>query len=174
MTPKIIFNRDHERFGGRLIAVPRLSYNGDYLAFASDRKSRWTVWVFNRKTRRSQPVGPGCEPFWRRDNKSLLFVERAVSQAGRGIYLAKRPWKQPTLEVLVDNGPPKGHEYFPALTEDESVLYYSDSAQSPLQYQLYAKDLKTGEVVRLTEDSFDNRWPKPVRILPTLTSGAKS
>ena len=69
--------------------------------------------------------------------------------------------------VLHDREDPFGHEYFPSISDDGRFLLFSASpsdqhSHESANYQLFVKDLESGELHRITDDGHTNRWPKLV------------
>lgn len=71
---------------------PHLSYNGQQLAFSSNRTGTYQIYVMDLTTRAVRQVteGPGdkTNPFWSPDNRSILYTSHAGGGAEAGIISA--------------------------------------------------------------------------------------
>ncbi len=158
-----VFPRTSGEFAGFEIVKPRVSPGGRHAAFISDRKGAWNTWYADLSTLNSVHLGQGCEPAWFSDGKRLAWVRGVDTSAGSGIYMFDRERRD--VSVLEDDGPPRGHEYFPTISGGDRFLLYSaagakEHSHTSANYQLYMKLLRDGTKARLTHDGFTNRWPK--------------
>ena len=145
------------------IVKPRVSPDGRYIAFTSDRGGRWNVWVFDRNTAELKHISQGCEPAWFSNSDKVAIIRNVDVRQGSGIFAIGHR-KSGTMP-LHDAGEPRGHEYFPTIsTDDRFALWAScragEHSHITANYQLFVKELRTGRVARLTFDGFTNRWPK--------------
>jgi len=115
------------------------------------------------QSKTTQVIGKGCEATPWGTQGDFAMVRKAGANAGSGLYA----YKQQTgdLSVLVDMGPPRGHEYYPSFAANDRLLLYSDCpadqhADDVSNYQVWIRDLKKNVSLRVTFDEFTNRWPK--------------
>ncbi len=158
-----IFPLGLKPFAGKKIVLPRVSPNGKYLAFGSEYPRFWETWVIDLQTKEFFNVGYGCEPVWNSDSSSFYWVTRENTKSKSGISFFDIATK--TTRTVQDNGEPFGHEYFPNISADEKVLLWSacpgdQHSHETSNYQLFAKEIGSDNIRRLTHDSFTNRWPK--------------
>lgn len=149
-------------FGDFLVVKPRISPDDSQVAFTSDKKGRWNVWCADLASGEARHLQKGCEPGWLAERELAIIRKRGLF--GRtGIY--RSTVNSTALEVLQDDGPPFGHEYFPTITPDGRYLLYAACPMSQhdhisSHYQLFIRDLSRAEPVRITFDTYTNRWPK--------------
>lgn len=153
-------------FSGFQMVKPRLSADGRYLVFTSDKAGRWHAWLADLQQGVSRLIGAGCEPVFHPDGKSLVWVQEKQMKQGSGfMVLDLASGKQ---GVFLDSAEPWGREYFPSFSRDASKLLFAATSPGPhshetANYQLFSYDLSSYELKRLTQDSFTNRWPKLVK-----------
>ena len=165
-----IFPKDHPQWNKFAIVKPQLSPNGQFVAFISQHPRRWSSWYVELASGTSTRVGPGCEPTWFPQSNRIAWVSGRGTLERSGITsfdLASREYGK-----VQDDGPPRGHEYFPTITDDSRFLLYAAARpkeHKPVtaNYQIFVKDLQAGNVVRITFDPHTNRWP---RLLPKVDS----
>jgi len=150
------------------VVKPRVSPDGKFVAFTSSLPDRWTAWYANLQTGRGVRLGHGCSPSWFSGSEQLSFVSSRGSKAGSGLYRFDR--KNRRRSPLQDDGPPFGHEYYPAPSQGDRFLLYGASPadqhnQITSNYQIFLRDLQSSKVLRVTSDRHTNRWPK---LLPPL------
>jgi Tol biopolymer transport system component len=159
-----VFPGNKKGFGGFDVAKPRVSADERYVAFNTDRGGRWSSWVADLKSKDAWYFAKGCEPTWYADGRRVAWIKAAGAKEDSGVFAGD--FKGKTFWTVEDAGPPRGHEYFPTFFGDDRYLTYSasrgpkDHDQDSANYQIFVKDLKTGERFRLTYDGFTNRWPK--------------
>jgi len=165
---KRLFPKDESMIGEFQILVPRLSPDEKHLAFASDMPKAWRTWVVELDSNKLILIGNGCQPTWYSNSKGLAWIS-TIGALERSSIWHRHPLHAPGA-VLHDLDAPYGHEYFPTLAKNDSLLLYA--AASPGQhdaitsdYQIFVKDLKSNSVARITNDKFNNRWPKYARKL---------
>ncbi|NQT92359.1 MAG: flippase-like domain-containing protein [Lentisphaerae bacterium] len=158
-----VFPRGGEEFARHRIVKPRVSPDGRWVAFISDRKGAWNTWIGDLETGESRHVAHGCEPAWFPGSTRLAWIRQEGVRQGAGIFA----WdlQSGKTRELHDAGPPLGHEYFPTVSADGRFLLWGacpegQHAHETSSYQLFIKDLTSGEVTRLTDDSANSRWPK--------------
>lgn len=164
-----IFPAGSTSFGNYVISKPRISDDAHFASFISDKNGRWNSWIADLESKDAELMGRGCEATWYPiGSNQLAWIQKkeANALAGSGIFTFKRETK--TSTKLHDDGPPFGHEYFPEITPDNNFLLYGacphdQHSHESANYQLYIKDLKSGENTRITLDPFTNRWPKFLR-----------
>ena len=161
---KEIFPLGHELWSRNQIAVPRVSPDGSYVAFATQHPRRWSSWYVNVKTGESQYIGKGCEPTWFAEGEKLAWIGGATPPLER-TQISAFDRKSGQVSKLQDADAPRGHEYFPSVTKDDRFLLFTaarpkEHAPESANYQLFVKEIETGEVTRITFDRYTNRWPK--------------
>ena len=156
------------------IAKPRVSADGRYVFFTSDKNGRWNAFYADLQTGVARHIHKGCEP-------------APYSRAGKVAWVAKRNYfsrsgiKQLDLnsQSIVDlpaDPSAQGHEYFPSVANNDQLLLYSASsnrnpAHDSSNYQVFLRDLSSGATLRVTHDNFTNRWPK---LLPPLAAAPRA
>lgn len=156
-----VFPANHKNFSN-MIRTPRVSPDEQSVAFTSDKGGRWHAWRANILTGEMQVIGKGCEPEWYADSQRNIWVVASAAKAGSGVYERVGPGK---AQAVADAEDPFGHEYFPSLIKGDKFLLYSacpgnQHSHEDSNYQLFVKDLSTGEKLRVLNDSFTNRWAK--------------
>ncbi len=157
-----IFPSTNTTFHGAQIVKPRVSPNGRFLSFTSDTPTPWHAWRVDLSTDGATKIARGCEPAWYPDLKSA-WIKKEGLKAGSGIMVYNPMSKKSS--ILLDNGPPLGHEYFPTISQDGRYLLYSAAPYNEhdhlsASYQLFIYDFQSGENKQLTSDKYTNRWPK--------------
>jgi uncharacterized membrane protein YbhN (UPF0104 family) len=155
-----------DQFGTFLVVKPRISSDVTKIAFTTDKEERWSAFIANLVTGEFRKIGSGCEPTFRPGTDEIAWVQERGALERSGIFL----FSDGAKKVLEDSDAPWGHEYFPTFSPSGAVLLFAASPpkqhdHSSAHYQLFGKDLHSGERVRLTFDGFTNRWP---RVLPYL------
>lgn len=158
-----VFPGADQAFASHAVVKPRVSPDGRFAAFISDRKGRWNTWVAELGTAEAMHLGAGCEPAWFPDSRRVAWVRERGARQGAGLFV--RDPRGGEASELHDAGPPLGHEYFPTVSRDGRFLLWSacpegQHAHESANYQIFAKDLASGAVARLTRDAYCNRWPK--------------
>jgi len=158
-----VFPRDRDEFERYRIVKPRVSRDGRWVAFISDRKGAWNTWIADLETGESRHVARGCEPAWFPGGEKIAWIREQDVRQGSGIFA----WdmKTGTTEEMQDADLPWGHEYFPTVSADGRHLLWGacpegQHSHETSRYQLFVKDLTNGTVTRLTDDLANNRWPK--------------
>lgn len=157
-----IFPAKVREFQNFEIAKPRLSGDGRFLYFISDRRGRWNVWGVEVGTRRVFWVGSGCEPTASFNGEQVFWIKKKSFFGKTGI--ATKNITTDEVYWLDDVGPERGFKYFPTLVKNDSVLLFcsgdgGESTHTGARYQLFAKDLISGSCYQLTSDGQTNRWP---------------
>lgn len=162
-----IFPPDDSEFRGKLIVKPRISEDGRFVTFTSNRPNHWHAWLAPLDGGKATHIHRGCEPSWVPGSNTLVFVKRHAAKALAGIY----QYHQLTgkTSAFEDREDPFGHEYFPTLTGPGGMLLFAacpgnEHYHETANYQLFAR-VGDSERMQLTHDAFTNRWP---RFLPTL------
>ena len=145
---------------GHSIGKPKISCDGKWAVFTSDRKGRWNVWIANLQTGETRRVSKGCEPKWFPDGEAVVFIGRGSSNTA----IKKYELSSGRNSVVQDAGPPRGMEYFPSVSPCGRYVLYSSAPVGPSEhdtanYQIYVKPLDGRGAVRLTFDEYTNRWP---------------
>lgn len=160
-----LFPAKNKKFKRYQVVIPRVSSDGRWVAFTSDRKGRWNAWYAEIKTGQAFRIHKGCEPVFFSDSNRLAWVKnvRGVAKERSGIYTYNISNR--SFETLEDAGPPRGHEYMPTLAANDRYLLYSvcrpkEHSHETGNYQIFVKDLKTQTKTRITFDAYTNRWPK--------------
>jgi Tol biopolymer transport system component len=167
---ELIFPKESPEFKGRYTVKPRVSPDQKYLAFFSDQGGRWTAWYVELATGLAKRIGKGCEPNWFSKSQSLVWVNTANVKDRSGLSKLNQVDNQ--TSVLADDDAPWGHEYFPSLGQDDQFILYGACGSEghshiDSNYQIFVKNLVTGERARLTFDNYTNRWPS---ILPPVVN----
>jgi Tol biopolymer transport system component len=167
-TPKetIIFDANESEFKGHQVFLPRLSPDGNFLVVTSTLGRRYSNYIIDLTDKSYTLIGYGCEPLWSKNGEDIYWV---TDQNKKHITAVMRyNIKSKTSEVLVDNDSPRGIDYFPFINGDETLLLYSagEKRRDYIQgdYQVFLKDMNTGENFRLTNDTFNHRWPKFLKV----------
>jgi Tol biopolymer transport system component len=167
---ELVFPKENSQFKGRYTVKPRISPDQKYLAFFSDQGGRWTAWYVELATGVAKRIGKGCEPNWFSKSQNLVWVNTANVKDRSGLLKFSQADNQ--TSVLADDDAPWGHEYFPSLGQNDQFILYgacgSDGhSHIDSNYQIFVKNLVTGERARLTFDNYTNRWPS---ILPPVVN----
>lgn len=158
-----VFPTKAHRFSGFSVIKPRVSPDGKSVAFISNKLGRWNSWIVDLQTGTLEHIGDGCEPCWYEHSDALAWIKSRETKGATGIYKLNRDTQ--TRVELQDSPPPRGHEYFPTVCAEDQLLLYAacrDIEHSHIysNYQLFVKNLTSQEVVRITFDTYTNRWPK--------------
>ena len=143
---------------------PRVSPDTQWALFTSDKAGRWNSWCANLETGEFHHVVKGCEGTWFPDSKRAAWIKKYGILGNVGVYTVNAVTPD-NIELLQDGPPPYGHEYFPWITADGKFLFYSacpnyEHDHLSAQYQLFAKDIESGIITRISFDNATNRWPK--------------
>ena len=162
-----IFPLGLKPFFGKKVVLPRVSPDGTYLAFGSAYPRFWETWVINLQTKEFFNVGFGCEPVWNSDSTSFYWVTRENTKSKSGISYFDIATK--SSKTVQDNGEPFGHEYFPNISDDGALLVWgacpgNQHSHETSNYQLFAREVATDTIRRITNDPHTNRWPKLMRV----------
>ncbi len=148
------------------IVKPRVSADERYVFFTTDKDGRWNAFYADVNSGEAFHLHRGCEPTpFNKGGKAAWVNKRHVlDRSGIG----QVDLKTKTTTKLQDAGAPRGHEYFPTLAADDQFLLYSacrerEHSHETSNYQVFVKDLNTGDVARVTFDEYTNRWPKLLR-----------
>lgn len=160
---RLVFPAKKSPFKRYAVVKPRVSPDGKWVAFTSDRKGRWNAWIANLESGRGKHIRHGCEPTWFGDSRTLGWIKKTGSKSGSGIVAFDR--ESGEISSLHDAGKPFGHEYFPSIVLNDSYLLHAacppdQHSHETDNYQLFARDLKGKDLFRLTFDGYTNRWPK--------------
>jgi dipeptidyl aminopeptidase/acylaminoacyl peptidase len=162
-----IFPLQNERFSAVNVVKPRVSADGKYLAFISNTPTPWTAWYVELANGDVEPIGTGCEPVPFTKEAAFAWVAPGglPEPVKGGAAIAKFSIPTQQKVALQDLPPPRGHEYFPNIVQNDGYLIYSscrDGEHDPFtsNYQLFMKNLQTGKTVRITFDEYTNRWGK--------------
>ena len=167
LEQKELFPKNHPEFGRHGVIKPRVSSDGKFAAFISDKKGRWNTWYVNLETSELSHLAEGCEPSWFAKSGKIAWIKTSNTNERSGLY--KFNPKSKKVKVLQDEGPPRGHEYFPTVSPDEKFLLYSscrvnEHSHITANYQIFVKNLETERLTRVTFDQHNNRWPKVLPI----------
>lgn len=160
-----IFPNQNKKFNRFQIVKPRVSADGTTVTFTSNRPNAWTAWYAFLDTGKAFQIEHGCEPVPFVKSKKIAWLNNKFKgvKERSGIFVYEM--SNGSYQTLQDADAPRGHEYFPTLAADDRYLLYSacrenEHAHETANYQIFVKDLKTGNVVRVTFDAYTNRWPK--------------
>lgn len=167
-------SREHQLFPFRdqtftgEVVKPRISADNIYLFFTSDKPKRWSTWRVNLKDRSQEFIAPGCEALPSPIIPEMTWVRTINVKEGSGIYSTLSSTTAPgnvTIREVLDQGAPRGHEYFPSYACHGSLLLWS--ASSPGQhshesadYQVFMREESSRRITQITTDTYTNRWPK--------------
>lgn len=158
-----IFPASNLDFQKYYVVKPRISSNGEIATFTSDKKGRWNAWYVNLSNGSTHRISRGCEPVPMQTQNKIAWITKTNVLAKSAI--AEFDINSGKTRKIQDDGPPRGHEYFPSFAANDHFLLYSASGSNEhshetANYQIYIKNLQTNEFARITFDSFTNRWPK--------------
>ncbi len=161
---KEIYPANTKPFRNHAVVKPRISPDGTMVAFTSDRRGRWNAWYDRLDGSSPVHISKGCEPNWHPNGKELVLVLSRAKNAKAKSGLFDYHLASKAISVSQDDGPPFGHEYFPALSSNGKFLLYSAAPADQhdhfsANYQIYLKDLESGTTTRVTFDNHTNRWP---------------
>jgi len=161
---KEIYPANTKPFRNHAVVKPRISPDGTMVAFTSDRRGRWNAWYDRLDGSSPVHISKGCEPNWHPNGKELVLVLSRAKNAKAKSGLFDYHLASKAISVSQDDGPPFGHEYFPALSSNGKFLLYSAAPADQhdhfsANYQIYLKDLESGTTTRITFDNHTNRWP---------------
>ena len=152
-------------FAGFQVVKPRVAEDGKQVLFTSDKGGRWHAFSASLENAEFTNLGRGCEPVAFPEKNKIAWVKITGMRGGSGLnsYLVD----QKSSLILHDREDPFGHEYFPTISDDGRFLLFSASpsdqhSHQSANYQLFVKDLESGELHRITDDGHTNRWPKLV------------
>jgi uncharacterized protein (TIRG00374 family) len=159
----VIFPRPQPAFN-HAVVKPRISRDGRRVAFTSDHPGRWNAWYADVHSGRAHHIAKGCEPVFLPNDRQIAWIAQGRERTGIFAYDLNSKIKS----EIEDADGPRGHEYFPSFTADGLFLLFSacrpeEHAHETSNYQIFIKDLDSGERVRITFDAYTNRWPKYLR-----------
>jgi Tol biopolymer transport system component len=150
---------------------PRISPDGKTIAFVSDRRGQYNLWLMDADGTNPRPVFTdlnvtAAEPAWTPDGQYIV-VRRAGSGnpdapgggGGGGLYMYHRDGGQGVQLVASSGGRGGGGggaAAWPTISSDGRYLYYQMSVNvadhEPLSgaYQLRRFDFKTGDIIDIT------------------------
>jgi glycosyltransferase AglD len=160
---RLLFPSEHHSFGKFQIVKPRLSPDNSRLVFTSDKGGRWHAWMISLDTGEELKIGHGCEPVFHPTENKIIWVSEKNVKERSGLTFYDMTTKQ--KGIYHDLDAPWGHEYFPSFSRDGTQLIYSASppgehSHEHAKYQIFIKNVRSGELKRITNDSFTNRWGK--------------
>ena len=157
-----IFPRGQGPFARAQIAKPRISPDGRWVAFTSDRPRRWSAWAVRLADGLAVRLGDGCQPVWSNDPDVVFHVATTGMKERTGVLRSTLP--DGKGKTVLDRDAPRGHEYFPAIEGGRYIFYGAsrpgEHDHDSANYQLFVHDLKEGWTARITRDGFTNRWPR--------------
>lgn len=157
-----IFPRGKGQFARAQIAKPRISPDGRWVAFTSDRPRRWTAWAVRLEDGHAVSLGDGCQPVWSNDPDVVYHVATSGMKERTGVLRTTLPAGRG--KTVLDRDAPRGHEYFPSIEGGRYIFYGAsrpgEHDHDSANYQLFVHDLKDGWTARISRDGFTNRWPQ--------------
>ncbi|MDC0358457.1 flippase-like domain-containing protein [Oligoflexia bacterium] len=163
-----VFPAANKAFARYQIVKPRVSFDGQFVAFTSDKQGAWNAWYADLSSGAAFHIQSGCEPVWYKTEKKIAFINKRDVLSGSGI--SSFNIQDRAVSVLLDQGVPRGHEYFPTLVTNDRFLLYSAARENEhshitANYQIFVRDLQENKTTRVTHDVFNNRWPKLLKSL---------
>lgn len=158
-----IFPKGRPEWAELSVVKPHVSPNDKLVSFISEKPRRWSSWYAELETGKATFVGPGCEPTWFSNSEKIAWVSGVKAKERSGI--AAYDIRTKKVSMVQDADAPRGHEYFPSLELKDKFLLYGaarpkEHKPTTANYQIFAKNIATGQVVRVTFDKYTNRWPK--------------
>lgn len=157
-----IFPRGQGQFARAQIAKPRISPDGQWVAFTSDKPRRWSAWAVRLADGHAVRLGDGCQPVWSTDSEVIFHIATSGMKERTGVLRSTLP--DGRGKTVLDRDAPRGHEYFPAIEGDRYIFYGAsrpgEHDHDSANYQLFVHDLKDGWTARISRDGFTNRWPQ--------------
>lgn len=157
-----IFPRGQGPFARAQIAKPRISPDGKWVAFTSDKPRRWSAWAVRLADGHAVRLGDGCQPVWSDDPDVVFHVATSGMMERTGILRTTLPAGR--AKTVLDRDAPRGHEYFPAIEGGRYIFYGAsrpgEHDHDSANYQLFVHDLKNGWTARISRDASTNRWPQ--------------
>lgn len=146
---------------------PRISPDGKTIAFISDRRGQYNLWVMNADGSNQRPVftdlnATALEPAWSADGNYIVIRKggRGGADGGAapgGIWMYHKDGGAGTQIVGAGGrGGPNGAPQWPSVSKDGKYLYYQVSMpvddKEPLagSLQIRRRELKSGETVDIT------------------------
>lgn len=123
------------------------SPDGKKLAFVSYIHRGWYSLFINLETGKVEKIVHGCQPVWGPESKSIIYMtEHHDTKDQRRIMRYHLETKE--QEIILDNPPPWGYEYFPSLTSDGKYLLFSESRFDKRDFygsnfQIFIQNLET-------------------------------
>jgi hypothetical protein len=148
---------------GVALQTPAFSREHDALAVTLRGRRRATVVLY--RDGRALHVGGGCQLVWTGINPPLCYVDHGGRQ--QNVIYAYDPATQ-TRTAWIDLPGALSHEYFPALSNDGTVLVFGasrggrhDHEHDTADYEIFAWPVgaPAGSAVRLTRHTGNDCWP---------------
>ena len=162
----ILFDTQGTPFEGHQVFLPRLSPDGKSVAVTSTKGTRYTNYVIQLDNIEFYGIGKGCEPFWTQSGEEIFWITDI--DAKHLTKVMKYDVAKKTNEEVLDNSEPRGIDYFPVVPADNKYLLFSSGAKRrdylKGDYQVFLRNLETSETLTITNDTFNNRWPKFLKI----------
>lgn len=157
-----LFPKQNKHFGNHFVIKPKVSPDSSKVSFSSDKHGRWNSWLADLATGELTKIERGCEPTWYPNSEQLTWVAKGKSRERSGLYGFKLG-DNSRFEVQ-DADAPWGHEYFPEVSSNGKFLLFSacppgQHSHYEANYELFMKNLESGELIQLTNEGHTNRWP---------------
>jgi Tol biopolymer transport system component len=162
-SKSLLFPKKEHEFGSYEVVKPKLTNDETILVFTSDKGGKWHAWKVNLITGEQTNMGKGCEPIPHPQKDKILIVTRDDLKEHTKLTYYDRKTK--TVTDYHDPGGTLDFKYFPSYSKDGKYLIYSSAppgnpSHEFSNYQIFIKELATGKIERITNDSFNNRWAK--------------
>jgi TolB protein len=133
-------------------AYPVWSPDGQWLAFCSERKGPWAIWVskggvIGQEKQLLKPRSWDAYPVWTPDSKALVFA----SKRRKSVDIYRIDIESRALKQLTDH---EADETQPSVSPDGRWLAFVSNRRGPLH--IFIQDLQTGNLT----DLGPGQWPK--------------
>jgi len=153
-TEEIIPTRVPE-FRGKKLGYPTISSDGQWIAFASDYPSAWTIHMVKIDGSNQYQFAKGCMPQYRADGLMVAWITSGYHKVHIGTPDGKnqRPFE--------NSIPGRPHCYFPRWSNNGDYIVFAASPHFDWisDYEIYIKSVKGGEAIRLTFHPGSDIWP---------------
>ncbi len=153
--------------GVALNMQPRISPDGRTIAFISDRKGQYNLWVMNADGSNPRAVftdlaATAFEPTWTPDGRFIIVRKGGRGEGGGGLWMYHKEGGTGLPLVNAGTGGTNSAPAFPTITRDGKYLFYqvgmNVDGREPLAgaLQLRRFTMATGEIVDITAGESGN------------------